>query len=79
MSAALDLLDQFRAIGAEIVNRDGRLILRSEAQLAAGLGAVLSGRGKRNDIPVRTIRERVPVPVPTGRRREEGVLSGGWH
>lgn len=30
MSAALDLLDQFRAIGAELVNRNGRLVLRSE-------------------------------------------------
>jgi len=30
VSAALDLLDQFRAIGAEIVNRNGRLVVRSE-------------------------------------------------
>ena len=30
MSAALDLIDQFRAIGAEIVNRNGQLVLRSE-------------------------------------------------
>jgi len=30
VSAALDLLDQFRAIGAEVVNRNGRLIVRSE-------------------------------------------------
>jgi len=39
VSAALDLLDQFRAIGAEIVNRNGRLVLRSEHPIPAPMVA----------------------------------------
>jgi hypothetical protein len=68
VSAALDLLDQFRAIGAEIVNRDGRLVLRSEhpipapmvaaAKLAKGeLLVAVAGQG--------AIRESASVTEPT--------------
>jgi hypothetical protein len=75
VSAALDLLAQFRVIGAEIVNRNGRLVLRSErpipppmiaaAKLAKDeLVAVITGQ---NAAP-----EPVSAPAPAN-RNEDGL------
>ena len=63
MSAALDLLDQFRAIGAEIVNRDGRLILRSESPIPPAMIAAAK-LAKPELIAVIGGREQAPTPEP---------------
>jgi len=78
VSAALDLLDQFRALGAEIVNRNGRLVLRSEhpipspiiaaAKLAKDeLIAVVAGQAERGP-------DRSPAPANCNEDRAEPLL-----
>jgi len=79
VSAALDLLDQFRALGAEIVNRNGRLVLRSEhpipppmiaaAKLAKDeLIAVIAGEAPKPEP------DTSPVPANCNQDRLEPLL-----
>jgi len=78
VSAALDLLDQFRALGAEIVNRNGRLVLRSKhpipppmiaaVKLAKDeLIAVVAGHAERGP-------DRSPAPANCNQDRLEPLL-----
>jgi hypothetical protein len=61
VSAALDLLDQFRALGAEIVNRDGRLVLRSEHPIPAPM--VAAAKLAKDEL-IAAIAGEAPKPEP---------------
>ena len=76
MSAALDLLDQFRAIGAEVAHQNGRLVLRSEHPIPEPMVAA-ARLAKTELIAVITGQNGAPEPVAASEpvNRNEGRLE----